>query len=453
MSKNDKGPDGSGSESNGRSFGRYRIINQDEMPRLRGESSVGDGAQEDQAENAAGGSAGEDAARKARRSERLKDEEGIEESPQGRLLDGGQERSGQRKGSCPSWLKSRVYKGGRPGGTEKGLLELQELIIRRSPVGIAVFDNRGRLRIRNDSFMEVIGLDSEDSVDDIDGLGKRFEDFDLSDKFWDVVETGSTVEFEEKVRIADVGETTIHMAFHPVSLPSGISWCICYFDRPSAGASGSGHLQDYQSYAARLAMSSGDAMIGLDLNGTVRFWNEGCEALFGFTEDEIVGQSVFGLIPDDLRREAQLVLKVVLEKGVYRNFDTYRLTKSGERIPVTLTISAVRDEGGKVIGTAATCRDLRGARDLHEKALEAQKLNAVLQMAVAVYHRINDPLCVISANAQLLMPHSGEERAEDSKKLKSILDSAKRISAVLDDLTRITGVEPQMALESDEEGA
>jgi PAS domain S-box-containing protein len=355
-----------------------------------------------------------------------------------------------RKGSCPSWLKSQVNKGRKTGKTEKGLLELQELIIRYSPVGTAVLDNRGRVRIRNESFMESLELEVDDVIEDIDQVAERMEGVKLSESFWDAVETGSTAEIEEEALIGGRSQTSIRVSFSPVSLPSGKSWCICYLERIPKQIPASA-LSEYQNYVAQIATSSGDAIVGLDHDGCVKYWNRGAQALFGYTEEEMFGKSVMTLVPEELRREAQVILKVVHEKGVYRNFDTHRLHKSGERVPVTMTVSAVRDENGKFIGTAATCKDLRVAKDLHEKSLEAEKLNAVLQMAMSVYHQINNPLSVIAANAQLLMPKLDGEDREGTRKLDTIIDATKRINTVLEDLTRRTGVEPRVAGTEEEE--
>jgi PAS domain S-box-containing protein len=369
----------------------------------------------------------------------------------------GREHASARKGSCPSWLKSRVYKDKRSSEGDKNLLELQELIIRHSPVGTAVLDDSGRIRIRNGSFMETLGLEIDSQFGDIEAIVEMIDCADFAERFWEAVEMGTSVEADEEISAADGSVFLVHAVFVPVKLPSGVSWCISYvenaYERVVERAVPAGQMYEYQNYVARLATSSGDAIVGLDADGTVKYWNQGAEALFGFTEDEIVGKSALRLVPEDLRREAQLVLKVVRQKGVYRNFDTQRLSKSGERIPVTMTISAVRDEDGSFVGTAATCRDLRGAKDLHDKALEAEKLNAVLQIAVSVYHQINDPLCVIAANAQLLLSQLNGEDKEKTKRLKSIVDSAKRIGGVLDNLTELTGVEPQVVPSDEEDSA
>jgi PAS domain S-box-containing protein len=295
----------------------------------------------------------------------------------------------------------------------------------------------------NQAFADSRGLDSSAVPKDIDEVAELVEGLNLADKFWDAVERGVTIEVEEDLKVKRVGTIPARLCFRPVVLPTCMSWCVFYLERARIGSEGSRHISEYQSYVARLVTASADAIVGLDPNGIVRYWNQGAQALFGYTEDEILGKPVASMVPEELRREAQLVLKVVKEKGSYKNYDTFRLGKGGKRIPVTMTISSVRGDNGEFMGSVAIIKDTRSAKDLHEKALEAEKLNAALQVAVSVYHRINDPLCVITANAQLLLARLGGSDGDEARRLKSMLEATRRISQVLEDLNRLTGgVEP-----------
>jgi PAS domain S-box-containing protein len=286
-------------------------------------------------------------------------------------------------------------------------------------------------------------------VKDIEHVGARVKGVDVTNRFWDAVESGFDVKIEERVQVKGRGEVTLRASFHPVAFQSAVSWCICYFEAADSSPLKQSQLWEYQNYVACVATSSGDAIVGLDMDGNIKYWNQGAQALFGYSDDEIVGKPVTELVPEELQREAQLVLKVVKEQGIYKNYDTSRVHKNGRMIPVTMTVTAVRNDDGEFIGTAATLKDLRSTRDLHEKALEAEKLNAVLQMAVTVYHQVNNPLCVIAANTQLLLTRVQGSDGEEAKKLESILEATKRISTVLEDLGRLTGVEPQIAQPQD----
>jgi len=353
--------------------------------------------------------------------------------------------SAPSKGSAPSWLKSRLYKGEDTSEDGDKITDIREQVIRNSPVGTAVIDNRGRIRLSNDAFNQAIGLGTDEAVKDIEEVGERVGGLSIENKFWDAVESGSDLKIEEQVYIQGRGQTRIRVSFQPVTFRSGTSWCVCYFEVVAASSPVRSQLWEYQNYVACVATSSGDAIVGLDMEGNIKYWNQGAQALFGYTDDEVVGKSVMLTVPEELRRDARLVLKVVKEQGIYKNYDTSRIHKNGKRIRVTMTVAAVRNEDGEMIGTAATVKDLRSTRDLHEKALEAEKLNAVLQMAVTVYHQINNPLCVIAANSQLLLTRIRNGDADEAKKLESILEATKRISTVLEDLGRLTGVEPQIS--------
>ena len=197
MSDSKKKPGGVEPEPNGRAFGKYRIINDDRVPGLGGDAPAEGSSEEPRKRPPPRAERDADSVERRRAPDERKhgrtpptDPADVADRPK-RSKD-----PGARKGSCPSWLKSRVYKGGRPGGNDEGLLELQELVIRNSPVGTAVLDNRGRVRISNESFMQAIGLDDDAVVEDIEQVSKRIEGVNLSDKFWDAVETGSTVAVE-----------------------------------------------------------------------------------------------------------------------------------------------------------------------------------------------------------------------------------------------------------------
>jgi PAS domain S-box-containing protein len=378
------------------------------------------------------------------------DRGGVEKGPGPAQGANRRKNSGGPKGSCPSWLKSGLYKGAPPSEDNHKVSELHEQTILNSPIGTAVIDSRGLIRMSNAAFLYAIGLDDGDTVRDIEEVGRRIKGVDVTNRFWDAVESQQDLKIEEQAEVEGRGKITLRVSFHPVGFQSAVCWCICYFEAAGSSTPTRGQLWEYQNYVACVATSSGDAIVGLDIDGNIKYWNQGAQALFGYADEEILGRPVMQLVPEELRREAQLVLKVVMEQGLYKNYDTSRVHKSGRRIPVTMTVAAVRNEDGEFVGTAATLKDLRSSKDLHEKAVEAEKLNAVLQMAVTVYHQINNPLCVIAANTQLLLSRIQGSDSEEAVKLESVLEATRRISTVLEDLGRLTGVEPQIAQPEDD---
>ncbi|ANY19779.1 Blue-light-activated histidine kinase [Tsuneonella dongtanensis] len=115
-----------------------------------------------------------------------------------------------------------------------------------------------------------------------------------------------------------------------------------------------------QDHYAALIQSSDDAIIAKDLEGIVLSWNPAAEALFGWTYKEMVGHSIRCLLPDDRQDEEDLILARIREGEKVGLLLTDRLHKDGHRIPVSVTISPVRDPAGRIIGASKIARDASG---------------------------------------------------------------------------------------------
>ena len=122
---------------------------------------------------------------------------------------------------------------------------------------------------------------------------------------------------------------------------------------------------DAARFAAIIASSS-DAIISKSLDGIVESWNPAAERLFGWSADEMVGQSIRRIIPADRSEEEDRILARVRAGEIVPKFTTERLTKSGERVPIAVTVSPVRDPSGKIVGASKIANDLREQEQLLE---------------------------------------------------------------------------------------
>ena len=111
-----------------------------------------------------------------------------------------------------------------------------------------------------------------------------------------------------------------------------------------------------------LVKNSNDAIITKQLDGTITSWNSGAEALFGYRAEEIIGQSVKKLIPDDHSEEEEHILTMIRQKQSVKQLETVRLHKDGSLIDVSLTLSPIIDETGTVIGVSKIVRDNRALK-------------------------------------------------------------------------------------------
>lgn len=129
---------------------------------------------------------------------------------------------------------------------------------------------------------------------------------------------------------------------------------------------------DAPFWLAAIADSSDDAIVAKDLDGVVTYWNKAAEVLFGYTFDEIVGRPITCILPSDRMNEEASILARVRRGEKTINFETERQRKDGLLIPVSLTISPIRDAENTIIGATKVARDLT-ERDGHAARLMETK--------------------------------------------------------------------------------
>jgi hypothetical protein len=109
---------------------------------------------------------------------------------------------------------------------------------------------------------------------------------------------------------------------------------------------------------AAIVASSTDAIIGKTVDGVITSWNPAAERIFGYSEREMVGQSIFVLIPEELHEEERQLLARI-RRGERVDFaDTERIRKDGSRIYIALTVSPVWSSLGMVVGASSIKRDI-----------------------------------------------------------------------------------------------
>jgi two-component system cell cycle sensor histidine kinase/response regulator CckA len=116
--------------------------------------------------------------------------------------------------------------------------------------------------------------------------------------------------------------------------------------------------EDAVQFLAAIVESTEDAVYGKDLNGIIISWNKAAERIFGYTADEIIGHSVSILYPIDRRDELVDIMERIKHGQHVGLYETVRLRKDGHFIPVSVTVSPVKDTRGKIVGGSAISRDI-----------------------------------------------------------------------------------------------
>ena len=145
-----------------------------------------------------------------------------------------------------------------------------------------------------------------------------------------------------------------------------------------------------QEYLAAIVDSSDDAIIGKSLSGVVQSWNKGAERMLGYLAEEIVGESIFKLVPPDHIEEERMILSRLKEGRRIEHYETVRVARNGRVLDVWLTLSPIKDKRGKVLGVSSIVRDVterKRAEALQRESMVALKRQASMLRLAPVLMR------------------------------------------------------------------
>jgi two-component system sensor histidine kinase VicK len=130
--------------------------------------------------------------------------------------------------------------------------------------------------------------------------------------------------------------------------------------------------QQSQLFAA-IVESTDDAVLSLTLDGTITSWNRGAEQLYGYTADEIVGNTISTLVPEDRTSELDDLLESARQGERIEHVETVRIRKDRDAVEVSLTISPIFDGRGTVVGASTIARDITTAKEAERRLKQAAR--------------------------------------------------------------------------------
>jgi len=139
-------------------------------------------------------------------------------------------------------------------------------------------------------------------------------------------------------------------------------------------------VHELDAQLAAIVDSTDDAVISKRLDGTVLSWNPGAERLFGYSAAEMIGRSVTRLFPPERITEEDLLLTSIARGERVAHFETVRVRKDGSRVDVSVTLSPLRDELGRIVGASKIARDTtERQRMIASLAEQSERFRVTLQ--------------------------------------------------------------------------
>jgi PAS domain S-box-containing protein len=179
------------------------------------------------------------------------------------------------------------------------------------------------------------------------------------------------------------------------------------------------------------------ALVSLDTKLRIIMFNQAAEELTGFTSFEVARRRATSVIRLESVRSITRVLRT-RKKLPADGFITKLRSKDGRDIPVRLVVSPLRRTSGPLDGLLCVAYDLGTVKRFQGKLLEAERLAALSEIAIGLNHSINNPLCAILGNTQLLLMERDKLDAGTVRKLKTIEREISRIQKIAKRLPRIT---------------
>lgn len=232
--------------------------------------------------------------------------------------------------------------------------------------GVTVQDRSGRLIYANEGAVRALGFaTTEELLATPSGeVASRFVIYDAAGELLPLerlpgrramageVEPGLTIRF----RILATGEdrwSVVRAA--PIRDATGkVRYAVNFWQDVTAQK----HAELRDRSLAAIVETADDAIIGKTIDGVVTSWNPGAARLYGYTAEEMIGQSLLRIFPDDRKDELGHILARLRSGERIEHHETTRVTRDGRRVDVSMSISPLFDSAGTVIGAATIARNV-----------------------------------------------------------------------------------------------
>ena len=202
-------------------------------------------------------------------------------------------------------------------------------------------------------------------------------------------------------------------------------------------ASEQARTHEVQARLAAIVDSSDDAIISKSLDRRILSWNAGAERLFGYSAEEAIGQSILLIIPPERAGEEDEILARIRAGERIGHYETVRITKGGQRVDVSLTISPIHDRSGRVIGASKIARDITLEKRAREVLRETDRVKDEFLAILA--HELRNRLAPICTAVETLVIQ-GPVVPESKPALDVIDRQTRQMVALVEDLLDVSRI-------------
>jgi two-component system cell cycle sensor histidine kinase/response regulator CckA len=324
------------------------------------------------------------------------------------------------------------------GPERKALQELQQLLqasLEATGDGILVVDQDGRIILSNQRFAEMWRV-PQSMIQDKDDI--KLREYCMS-------QLGDPEAYMDKIRVlygkreesTDILEFKDGRVFERYTAPLLISGQfigrVWSFRDMTAYREAQRRLERSQQKYRDLVENAGSIILGWDTAGLITFINDYGQRLLGYPEADLLGRSVVGTIVPD--RDSSGRDLVAMIEGITSNPDEYsyneneNVTKDGRSVWVSWSNKPVYNEVGQLIGILSIGTDITDRKKLEQQLFQAQKMEAVGQLAGGIAHDFNNMLMVINGYCELLLDDL-DETSDLRKDIEQIKGTASRAAAL-----------------------